>query len=140
MPKTTNEKISELVILVDDDHSNVRTVHYVLSELGFRVIHFSNTAAAMPIVAARHADLVITEHEIHEIDGIALVTHARTVWGDARPAFIGMTRSRALLSDPSLYDAVLEKPIRVTELMDAVDDAIECRAPYREGARLRRQA
>jgi DNA-binding response OmpR family regulator len=139
MLKTKNEKIPELVILVDDDHSNVRAVNYVLSELGFRVIHFSNTAAAMPIVATRHVDLVITEHELHDIDGVALSAHARAAWGDARPAFIAMTRSHAV-SEHSFYDAVLTKPVRVTELMDAVDDAIALRAPYRTGARLRRQA
>lgn len=140
MPNTKNMKVAELVVLVDDDHSNARAVHYVLSELGFRVIHFSNTAAAMPIVATRHVDLVITEHAMNDIDGVALSIQARAAWGDARPGFIGMTRLSGKSLERSFYDAVLPKPIRISELMDAVDDVIARRAPYRESKPLRRQA
>ncbi len=134
-------KVAELVVLVDEDGWNVRTVRHVLTELGFRVLDFSSTAAALPIIATRRVDLVLTEHALGTVDGAALFAQARAAWGESRPALLAMTRAPAAISRELTrgYDGILAKPIRVSELVEEVDRALAIRAPYQARA-LRRQA
>lgn len=135
------ESVGELVILVDRDRWSLRTVGHVLAELGFRVLELGSAEVALPIVQSRRAEVLITEHFLDgAIDGSALCARAREVWGEERPALIGMTRFPARISSDARrgYDAILPKPAGVRDLLDTVDRAIELRsagAPRRAARR-----
>lgn len=142
MREYESQDVAELVVLVDEDICNLRSVRRTLGDLELRVLEFSSSAAALPVVLARRPDVIIAEHGLSGLGGVGLSVRARERWGDERPAFVAMTASPGDLGDEerSHYDVVLAKPIRTGELTDAVERAIAVAFAHRRPAQRLRVA
>lgn len=69
MPKT--------ILAVDDSMSIRETVRMTLQSAGYRVVTAEDGAKGLAMAGIEHADLVITDLNMPNMDGIALITELR---------------------------------------------------------------
>lgn len=117
-------------VLLVDDHDDVRvTLTRALKRLGHEVAQASNGAEALRALRDTPCDLVITDINMPEMDGIELVLAIRSERADLPVIAMsggGMLAKELLLADADALGAVLtlEKPISVADLASAVDHAM----------------
>lgn len=117
-------------VLLVDDHDDVRvTLARALRRLGHEVAQASNGAEALRSLRDTPCDLVITDINMPEMDGIELVLAIRSERADLPVIAMsggGLLAKELLLADADALGAVLtlEKPISVADLASAVDRAL----------------
>lgn len=69
--------MSKTVIAVDDSMSIRETVRMTLESVGYNVLSAEDGARGLAMAQQQKADLVITDLNMPNMDGIALITHLR---------------------------------------------------------------
>lgn len=77
-----NEDSSIHIILVDDDLILLDTMKELLEKLGYIVATAAGGSEAIALMKTFKSDIVITDFDMPEMDGIQLALHARKVLGD----------------------------------------------------------
>ena len=118
------------IILVVDDEESLRTIlSRFLSGLGHSVLTATNGADALTVLEEDGVDLLITDINLPEVDGIELL-EALTARGKKVPVIAmsggGTFDKSLLLGSSSLLGAVdtLEKPFELDALRASVDRAL----------------
>ena len=114
------------IIVVDDDERHCQLFAEVLSAAGFNTIPAYDGAEALAVLNSTGADMIVSDVQMPEIDGITLLRKVREQ-GESLP-FILVT------AYPAVRDAVsalklgavdyLEKPVDLEELRQAVFDTL----------------
>jgi CheY-like chemotaxis protein len=110
------------VLLVDDDTSNLETLGEVLRNEGYAVICARNGAEAMACLHSAHADLVMLDYVMPQMDGATTIGALRD-GTDTRDIAIVMTSGlpedivRPRCRD---YDAFLHKPIDIVHALRTI--------------------
>ena len=117
---------SPLVVLVDDDPLILKCLERYFDRIGFRVYAFGDSAEAIACCRHEAVDLVVTDIDMPDPDGVAVMTAVR----QARPGLpvIALTgnpelleaRMRARRPDEPGFACVLGKPLALRELTDTV--------------------
>ena len=122
------------IVIVDDEPYLAELLGQMLSHFGYRVKTFSTAEAALEFLAQSPAELVITDHFLHdgELSGLDLVRHAWSAW--SLPAIvctacIDEPILTALRAEPNVRELV-RKPFDILQLKDRVGEII---GPPREG-------
>lgn len=63
---------NEYLLIVDDDHVILETLHTAMQELGYKVDSVTNGVAALSLLTKNNYDLVITDLQMPDMDGYAL--------------------------------------------------------------------
>jgi CheY-like chemotaxis protein len=110
---------SAVRVLIVDDESSVRfLLRRVFERAGYEVVEAHHGAAALARVADANPDLVVTDMMMPVMGGAELIAHLRA---DPETASIPIVVVSAELAFAShVADAVLTKPFRADELLDAV--------------------
>ena len=111
-------------ILVVDDEEFIRTlIKEVLDPQGHTVITASSGKAAFQLCHERSFDLLITDLEMPDMDGIELISSLRGVQKELPILAISGAFSGRFLRTANTLGAVgsLDKPFRVAELLAMVD-------------------
>ncbi|HWZ46294.1 MAG TPA: response regulator [Candidatus Saccharimonadales bacterium] len=116
-------ELEETSILVVEDEPVVREIISAwLARTGSRVLSAANGAEALEVLAANHANLVVSDVQMPVMDGITLLKRLPEVVKH-RPAFLFIT-GYSTLAPREAYDlgadALLEKPIARDHLLTAV--------------------
>lgn len=106
------------VLIVDDEFGLAEISADLLAEDGFEVAIAINGKLALASLAARRADLVITDLMMPVMDGLELIRRMRAEPALAAIPIALMTALPEALSEPVAYDALLVKPFSMTELLD----------------------
>ena len=140
MQDTTSNTPSTILVADDEPHI-VRVVSFKLKLAGFDVVTAENGQEAWELLGARDVDLVLTDHQMPLLTGLAL---AKRMAGDARTASIPvlMLTARGFRLTPiELQGAgiveVLDKPFSPRMLLEAVRRALggsSCDSTDREAA------
>jgi two-component system, chemotaxis family, chemotaxis protein CheY len=69
--------MSKCVLAVDDSKTMRDMVSFTLRGAGYAVVEAENGVAALKTLQTRHVDVIITDVNMPEMDGIALVRHVR---------------------------------------------------------------
>jgi signal transduction histidine kinase/CheY-like chemotaxis protein len=118
-----------LVLLVDDNDTNLTTATYQLDRLGYRVETATNGREAVEAVArnGRQFDLVLMDCQMPELDGFAATRAIRDAerTGDRRLPIVAMT-ANAIRGDcerclEAGMDDYLAKPVRRDALREVLD-------------------
>ncbi len=112
-------------ILVIDDNEDIRSfLASVLGEFGFQVDIAGNGQDALRLIESDMPDLIISDIDMPEVDGYALLGAVRDMPGAATVPFILMTGAaskegfrRGMVSGADDY---LPKPFTVTDIVEAV--------------------
>ncbi|HJU16229.1 MAG TPA: PAS domain S-box protein [Stellaceae bacterium] len=124
----------ESILLVEDNPEVGEVARMLLEELGYRVHHVDNAAAALDVLASgEEPDLVLSDIVMPgELDGLALVRHVRAEYPSVA---VLLTSGYARLA-PAAEEGfpILRKPFQRASLARAVRDALDRRAPTRQRA------
>ncbi len=128
-PSTSPERAT--VLLVEDDPPLLRATAKSLTLLGYEVL--SAESAARALEAAKHAervDLVVSDMQLPDLDGVTLIARLRAVRPDL-PALLvsGYTEQDRIGADPAALEiAFLAKPFNPEQLARRVAELLR-RAP-----------
>ncbi len=111
------------ILVVDDDHSAVTAVTRMLSGDGHDVASFTDGAAAVEALSRESFDAVMTDLDMPDVDGHAVVRSARV---HAPEACVVVVTARAQESEQTLTEAgaclVTDKPLAYDAIMKTITD------------------
>lgn len=117
------------ILVIDDDNEVRRGVVRMLEHMGHDVVQAADGRQAMVLFEADPPDLVITDINMPEMDGIEVINQLRQM--KAGVPIIAMSGGgrmpkEILLSSAGLLGAVgtLEKPFLLADLTSAVEEAL----------------
>jgi response regulator RpfG family c-di-GMP phosphodiesterase len=118
------------ILLVDDDEIFREALESILQSLGFDVVAVSNGQSAIGWLAQYKADLIISDIQMPELDGIELTKKVRS---ESRVPIILITGLSHLLETKEAAElganAFLTKPFSRQEIQKTID---ECLRPSKE--------
>ncbi|MEI6668482.1 MAG: GAF domain-containing protein [Acidobacteriota bacterium] len=114
------------ILLVEDNHVNQKLALRLLSQMGYRADVASNGLEGLESVGRQHYDVVLMDVQMPEMDGLEATRRIRGSDGP-QPRIIAMT-ANAMEGDRDAclaagMDDYVSKPIRVQELVDALEQA-----------------
>jgi DNA-binding NtrC family response regulator len=126
------------ILLVDDDESLLRVTQKQLTGAGHEVVALSNAATALDVFDPDEIDLVMTDIEMPEMDGIELLAEVKRRDPDTPVVVITAHGSveRAVTAMKTGAVDFLEKPFRREVLLLAVEKALRYRRLTEENTRL----
>jgi two-component system C4-dicarboxylate transport response regulator DctD len=111
------------IVIVEDHASLLGALHFALQADGFDVHAFDRAA---PLIAAPpHADCIVVDMRLPDIDGLTLIARLREkgIWA---PAILTTTnpdrRTRRTADDMGVL--IVEKPLVTGELRALIDDLV----------------
>jgi signal transduction histidine kinase/CheY-like chemotaxis protein len=115
------------ILLVDDNAMNRKVGTKVLARLGYDIDLKENGLEAVAACATTAYDLVLMDIEMPELDGIAATQRILADGASGHPRMIALT-ANAMSGDRERYlaagmDDYVSKPLRVEELMSAIERA-----------------
>jgi CheY-like chemotaxis protein len=128
MPSSSSSILSPhlRVLVADDDPVNREVVELMLSRLDQQADLAENGLEALDALFARRYDVVLMDIQMPELDGVSATRRIRSELGVAmQPEIVAMTAG-VTAADRTLYaqagmDAVLAKPLQLSELAAALD-------------------
>ena len=115
------EKLGKNILIVEDDHELRDMMAQYLHTSGFEVWKASNGLRALQILKAKTPDLLITDWDMPEMDGIVLLRHIKEMPLEQQMPVIMlsgmMTEAKSAIYALNLYALdFLRKPIELSEL------------------------
>lgn len=116
-------------ILVVDDTGTVRTLtRFALSKAGYRVLEASNGEDALKILSEEKVDLLISDFNMPDMDGLILAQKVRKDYAEAKlPLLLLTTEVPQEVAARALelgITATLLKPFSPSHLVKAVDTTL----------------
>ena len=120
-------------VLVVDDYAHIRQMLYeVLKDQGYHITTAPDGEAALEILSSQNFDLVITDLNMGQVNGIEVLKKAKSL--SPQPRVIIATGNpdvtyviEALRCNADDY---LLKPFRIADLLDRISQCLAKSAPY----------
>jgi CheY-like chemotaxis protein len=116
------------ILLAEDNVVNQKLALRLLQQMGYRADVASNGIEAIESVERQAYDVVLMDVQMPELDGLEASRRIAAKWSaDHRPRIVAMT-ANAMQGDREMciaagMDDYLTKPIRVDQLVDALNQA-----------------
>ncbi len=122
------------ILVIDDDPNIFRSVREILEEEGHDVREAVGGEAALELLAGASVDLIVSDLNMPEIDGIELLIRVHDEYPGTRLVAMsggGRIAKEELLRNASMLGAVatLEKPFTISQLVDIVNGALKADRP-----------
>ena len=127
------------ILLAEDNVVNQKVALRLLAQMGYRADVAANGLEAIEAVERQTYDVVLMDVQMPELDGFEASREINRRWpGDRRPRIVAMT-ANAMQGDRELcvaagMDDYVAKPIRVEELIAALERSPAHRSPAVSGA------
>lgn len=125
---------SPVVLVIDDEPTNLALLQFVLSRAGYHVETASDAPAAMAAMARRRPDMILTDLQLPGIDGLDLT---RNLKADAatRDIVIVAVTGCAMVGDEARAreagcDGYLAKPIDVSVFAQQMQRFLSARSTH----------
>jgi len=114
------------ILLVDDDRNILRVLAFALEHRGYQVTTASGGEAAVEALRVKEFDLVITDLNMPDTDGIAVVKKAKELNRDRGVMILTGSGDPTLVSKALRVgaDGYMLKPCKLTELWKRVDNCL----------------
>jgi len=110
------------ILVVDDEKAILKLLTKVLSLNGYRIDTAGNGKEAIKRIKRCRYDCVLTDIAMPGCSGTEVATAVKALYGDSVPV-IGMSGTPWLL-DCSLFNATVEKPASITELIHTIQKIV----------------
>jgi DNA-binding NtrC family response regulator len=129
------------ILCVDDEPTILNTIKLMLERAGHQSIAVHNGAAALNVLERRTVDLVMTDYQMPEMNGLELVSKIRRDGLDVPIIVLTGYGSieRAVAAIKAGATDYLAKPVRPAQLQVAVDQALELSRLQRENRSLKEE-
>jgi CheY-like chemotaxis protein len=122
------------ILVIDDEVGIRRALRTVLERGGYQVREAANGHDAVRLWREETSDLVITDIHMPDRDGIETILELRAISPDLPIIAVsgsGERKCRDLLRDAKLHGTVrtLDKPFRLTEILDCVSEVLQGAEP-----------
>jgi signal transduction histidine kinase len=129
MNTETNSSDKPRLLIVDDEPKHMAALHHTLEDAGYEVTAFSSAIEALNVLQTRKFDLVLTDLQMPEMDGISFLRAAQSL--DQHLAGIVMTGHGAIETaiaamKAGALDYVL-KPFKLSAILPVLTRALEVR-------------
>ena len=105
------------ILIADDDPDLTEVVAGGLGEAGYTVLTAASGYDAIGVLADNWVTLLITDIRMPGIDGFELARQAKVMRPTIKVIYLG---GAAMESDGPVHGPVLQKPIRMGDLLDEV--------------------
>ncbi|MFY9254942.1 MAG: sigma-54 dependent transcriptional regulator [Fuerstiella sp.] len=142
-PKTDTPDISSIpirVLVVDDDESHAQAVAESLERINCECKVAGSGAAGSQLISSESWDVVVTDLQMADVDGIEILRHAKEELPDAEVIVLtghGSITSAVTAMQHGAY-TYLTKPLDIGELRSAVEKSAARLRLIRRNAELRR--
>ncbi|MEP6748464.1 MAG: response regulator [Bacteroidota bacterium] len=133
--KPSTKGILRKVLVVDDNITNCKLMQGIFSYLDINCSICYSGAEALQIIEKensnnQHFDLIVTDHQMPEMDGITLVKEIKKIARNAGDPFILMLSSveKTMIqqeAESKGIDKFLSKPVKLNELVNLVTSVFE---------------
>ncbi|MBD1364511.1 response regulator [Mucilaginibacter sp. ZT4R22] len=114
--------IGKRVLIIDDNGTNLRILKVQLEKIKMIVIAVSSAYDALQILKADNAiDLIITDMQMPDMDGITLSTQIRAIPNLQPIILLSSIGNENKKMHPHLFNNVLTKPVKQQALYDVVE-------------------
>ena len=110
--------MSRRVLIVEDDRSMCEMLQTRLTHRGFDVVWRLSAEEALDLLQTMEFDVVVTDYHMPGFDGGELASAIRATHRTMPIALV--TGSLAAVPDPTIFDAVFEKPVASDHLAHAL--------------------
>jgi len=117
------------ILIVDDDPAVLRLTSMILERNGYGIVRASNGLEALMLYTsyAQRLDLVLTDVDMPEMDGVELASRIRSTDPSAKVLLMSGRIPEGV--QPSELDRVLLKPFRTERLLTAVRQVLSAGEP-----------
>ena len=129
------------ILVVDDEAAARDALGQFLGQVGYEVETAEDGIAAMARFAEFPADVVVTDLNMPNMDGVTLLTTLRALHPDV-PVIVTTASGELRVAVEAMRagaDDYLTKPIDIVALTMAIERALECRSLRAETEKFRRQ-
>lgn len=119
---------TEVVLVVDDDTSTLRSVSRMLGRLGYRTLEADDPADALRVVLAEPVDLLLTDIMLPKMSGLGLANTVSALHPETRVIWMSgcsvddLTRAHGV---PVTGRDFLEKPVELAALATMVRTVLD---------------
>ncbi|MBW2523847.1 MAG: response regulator [Deltaproteobacteria bacterium] len=115
------------VLIVDDDVVFLDVLARLFGRADYRVERARNGAEGLQAALRALPDLVVTDYQMPELDGVELAEGLAARLGERTPPIVMLTGATPPAEPPATIVAVLHKPVRTSELLALADELITAR-------------
>ncbi|MFW5659384.1 MAG: response regulator [Bacteroidota bacterium] len=116
------------ILIVDDFKSFTKLVDSVLTHAGFKISIAHNGKEALAQLATKDVDMIISDVNMPEMDGVSLLESVRTTYKNQDVPFMLLTteRDEALIqrANASKLTAWINKPFKVEDFVSTVKSTL----------------
>ena len=109
------------VLLVDDDADSLVALRFVFEVHDFQVFAAGDAGAALAQLAKHLPDLIVTDLEMPELDGIELCRRLKSHPALAPVPVILISGGMPPPNTPKIWDAFLPKPVDFYQLLAVIE-------------------
>jgi signal transduction histidine kinase/CheY-like chemotaxis protein len=123
------------VLVIDDNLTNSKLMQGIFEHLNINTTICNSGAEALDVICQRSTngflfDLIVTDHQMPEMDGITLVKKIREILGKSADPFILMLSSleKTMIQEDAKkvgIDKFLSKPVKLYDLMDLLSSLFD---------------
>lgn len=119
---TENIYLGKRVLIIDDNQTNLRILTLQLEKLKMIVIAVNSGEEALQILRTNNQiDLVITDMQMPDLDGVTLSTQIRAIPYLQPIVLLSSIGNESKKMYPQLFNAVLTKPVKQQVLYDVIE-------------------
>lgn len=116
------------VLVVDDEAPIVRVVAKRFEAAGYGVLTAANGRAGLDIALRERPDLVVSDVQMPELDGLGLAQGLKDALGEHRPPIVLLTARSFMITDAEVSDAgvtaLMGKPFSARKLLELAEEIL----------------
>ncbi|TYQ25049.1 response regulator [Pseudanabaena sp. UWO310] len=127
--KSSKEFSSPLILLAEDNETNIITISSYLEAIGYRLLFANNGKEAIAFAQKHHPDLILMDIQMPEMDGLEAIRQIRLDPELINIPIIALTalamaddRQRCLIAGANHY---LSKPVKLKVLSQTIKDLLK---------------
>jgi CheY-like chemotaxis protein len=120
-------KMSQTILVVEDEAANLRLISLFLEKQGYRVLQARDGLEAMDLIAQFRVDIVLSDLRMPRMDGIALTRHILSKVPNTPVLLMTAYATQDVRGLSELRVPVLNKPFMLDQLSSEIQAVLSSR-------------